>query len=152
MINFIEVKPKDEILIEKIYKNEIESFGELGGADMWMIKSFVRYGKLFVLVDNDKLLAVAQFQKVFHGEKVFLYGFSTVTSERNKGYGKLLLEKCHKKLFEYGIKEILLTVDPRNDIAIELYKKMGYIVLELQKDEYGKGIDRYLMKKEILKD
>lgn len=148
-MKLIEVTPKDKEWIEKIYKNEINSFGVMGGADMWLIKSFIRYGKLYILVKNEKLLSVAQFQKVFHEDSVFLYGFSTVEKERNKGYAKELLKKVHIELKKESIKKIYLTVDPKNKIAIDLYSKMGYKVLEFEKDEYGEGIDRYLMIKEI---
>ncbi|MGL4868449.1 MAG: GNAT family N-acetyltransferase [Cetobacterium sp.] len=146
----VEVNPSDRELIFKIHKNEIESFGEMGGADMWMIMSFIRYGKLFVLIDKDeKLLSVAQYQSIFQKNEVFLYGFSTPFEERGKGYGKKLLEETHKLLKKKGIFKIFLTVDPKNLIAIKMYAKLGYKVKELQKNEYGLGIDRYLMYKNL---
>lgn len=148
-MKLIEVTPEDKEWIKKIYKNEIESFGVMGGADMWLIKSFIRYGKLYILVKNEKLLSVAQFQKVFQEESVFLYGFSTVEEERNKGYGKELLKKVHEKLKKEKIEKIYLTVDPKNQIAVDMYKKVGYEIIEFEKDEYGEGIDRYLMTKKL---
>ncbi|WP_432204601.1 GNAT family N-acetyltransferase [Cetobacterium somerae] len=147
----VEVKPSDRDLVEKIYKNEIESFGVMGGADMWMIMSFIRYGKLYVLLDEfNEILSVAQYQGVFGKNEVFLYGFSTPFEKRAMGYGKTLLEKTHKKLRAEKIEKVYLTVDPNNEIAIQMYKKAGYEIVELQKDEYGKGIDRYLMIKNLL--
>lgn len=148
-MKLIEVTPGDKEWIKKIYKNEIESFGIMGGADMWLIKSFIRYGKLYILVKDDELLSVAQFQKVFQEESVFLYGFSTVEKERNKGYGKELLKKVHEKLKKEKIEKIYLTVDPKNQIAVDMYKKVGYEIVEFEKDEYGEGIDRYLMTKKL---
>ncbi|MGL6024906.1 MAG: GNAT family N-acetyltransferase [Cetobacterium sp.] len=146
----VEVNPSDRELIFKIHKNEIESFGEMGGADMWMIMSFIRYGKLFVLVDeNKKILSVAQYQSIFQKNEVFLYGFSTPFRERSKGYGKKLLEETHQILKKKGISKILLTVDPENLVAIKMYAKLGYKVKELEKNEYGPGIDRYLMYKNL---
>ena len=144
----IEVDSKNRELIQKIYQNEIDSFGIMGGADMWMIMSFIRYGKLYVLLDElGKLLSVAQYQAVLGKDAVFLYGFSTPKVERGKGYGKKLLEATHNQLKNIGIKMIYLTVDPKNTIAISMYEKAGYKIEELQKDEYGIGIDRYLMVK-----
>ncbi|MGL5593044.1 MAG: hypothetical protein ACRDDH_03790, partial [Cetobacterium sp.] len=64
-MKIIEVDAKNRILIKKIFDNEIESFGIMGGADMWMIMSFIRYGKLYVLLNEDnELLSVAQYQGV----------------------------------------------------------------------------------------
>ena len=150
-MNIIQVKAEDKELIEKIYINELESFGPMGGADMWMIMSFVRYGKLYVLLDeNNVLLSVAQYQGIIGKNEVFLYGFSTPLKERGKGYGKILLENTHKKLKDIGIEKIYLTVDPKNKIAIDMYKKSGYLIEELEEDEYGKGIHRYLMGKKLM--
>ena len=145
----IEVDAKNRELIKKIFDNELESFGVMGGADMWMIMSFIRYGKLYVLLnESNDLLSVAQYQGVLGKKEVFLYGFSTSLKER--GYGKILLEESHNRLKELGMEKIYLTVDPANAKAIDMYKKAGYIIEELQKDEYGKGIDRYLMIKNLL--
>lgn len=147
----VEVDAKNRELIKKIFDNEVESFGIMGGADMWMIMSFIRYGKLYVLLnENDDLLSVAQYQGVLGKKEVFLYGFSTSLKERTKGYGKILLEESHNKLKELGMEKIYLTVDPKNTQAINMYKKAGYAIEELQKDEYGTGIDRYLMIKKLL--
>lgn len=147
----IEVDAENRGLIKKIFNNEVESFGVMGGADMWMIMSFIRYGKLYVLLDeNNELLSVAQFQGVLGKKEVFLYGFSTSLKERGKGYGKILLEECHNKLKLLEIEKIYLTVDPENIQAINMYEKAGYLIEELQKDEYGTGIDRYLMIKKLL--
>ncbi|MGL4789261.1 MAG: GNAT family N-acetyltransferase [Cetobacterium sp.] len=147
-MKIVEVNPEDRELIEKIYQNEIDSFGVMGGADMWMIMSFIRYGKLYVLLDNKgKLLSVTQYQAVLGKNAVFLYGFSTPELERGKGYGKRLLELSHEALRDNDIEKIYLTVDPKNLPAISMYEKAGYKIEELQKDEYGKGIDRYLMVK-----
>ncbi|WP_047383612.1 N-acetyltransferase [Cetobacterium sp. ZWU0022] len=144
----VEVTSDNRELIDKIYQNEIDSFGVMGGADMWMIMSFIRYGKLYVLLDNfGKLLSVAQYQAVLKKNAVFLYGFSTPESERGKGYGKKLLESTHNFLKDIGIEMVYLTVDPKNIPAISMYEKAGYKIEELQKDEYGIGIDRYLMVK-----
>lgn len=147
----IEVDAKNRELIKKIFDNELESFGVMGGADMWMIMSFIRYGKLYVLLnESNDLLSVAQYQGVLGKKEIFLYGFSTSLKERGKGYGKILLEESHNRLKELGMEKIYLTVDPANAKAIDMYKKAGYIIEELQKDEYGKGIDRYLMSKNLL--
>lgn len=145
----VEVTSENRDLIKKIYKNEIESFGVMGGADMWMIMSFIRYGKLYVLLKDDELLAVAQFQKIMKENGVFLYGFSTVEKHRNKGYAKYLLKETEKRLKEINIESIYLTVDPNNEIAVNMYKKLGYKILEFQEDEYGEGIHRYLMYKRL---
>lgn len=150
-MKIIEVKAEDKELIELIYQNEIDCFGAQGGADMWLIMSFIRYGKLYILIDEKKnLLAVAQFQAILNKKAVFLYGFSTVKSKRGKGYGEKLLKESQNLLKDIDICEISLTVSPENKPAIKLYEKLGYKLLSYEKDEYGKGVDRYLMSKKII--
>lgn len=47
---------------------------------------------------------------------------------QGKGYGKLGLQQVIGMLVkEYNTKEIFLTVEPENDIAINMYKKTGFI-------------------------
>ena len=48
---------------------------------------------------------------------------------------------------DLGYTEIELTVAPENQIAIDLYKKHGYKQESFLKDEYGTGVDRFMMKK-----
>ena len=45
---------------------------------------------------------------------------------QNKGLGKALLAKCIKKLYEKNIDEIKLLVITSNDIAVKMYKEIGF--------------------------
>ena len=58
-----------------------------------------------------------------------------------------ILNETEKILKDLGYTEIELTVAPENQIAIDLYKKHGYKQESFLKDEYGTGIDRFMMKK-----
>lgn len=60
-----------------------------------------------------------------------------------------MLELGERYLVENGYQEVALTVDPKNEIAIHLYRNRKYKVLEIQKNEYGEGVDRLLMKKSL---
>ncbi|MGL4392061.1 MAG: GNAT family N-acetyltransferase [Fusobacteriaceae bacterium] len=143
------VTGQDEKIIEKLVEIEEEVFGKSGGADNWLLKFFSRYGKLFVLIDGDEIISVAEFMQIFGKDEVFLYGFLTVPKFRNKGFAEKILELSEKKLKEFCVNKILLTVDPQNISGINFYKKFGYEILELQKNEYGEKIDRYLMRKKL---
>ncbi|SJZ92773.1 hypothetical protein SAMN02745174_01978 [Cetobacterium ceti] len=149
-MRIIEVLPEDNKYIDSIMRNEKEHFQDNGAADLWLIKGFVRYGKLLILInEKDELLSVAQYMQVFGKKEVFLYGFSTVKKFQRQGYGYELLKRSEVFLKGLGIEKIKLTVDPNNIPGINLYKKLNYSIIELQKDEYGKNIDRYLMEKLI---
>lgn len=148
-MNIKEIRLQDKELIEKIVEMEKEVFGVNGGADFWLVKAFVRYGLLFVLIDKGEIISIAEYMQIYGKEEVFLYGFLTKEYYRNKGYGKYLVIESEKKLKEKGIKGIKLSVDPMNNIGLSMYLKLGYEIVEFSKDEYGDKNDRYIMEKKL---
>lgn len=58
----------------------------------------------------------------------YLYNFCVSKIKRKKGYGKFLLEKCHKHLKYLKRQKVLLFVEHGNIPAICLYNKFGYKV------------------------
>ena len=148
-MKFLEIKAKDKKYIEQIIEIEKEAFGESGGVDEWILKPIIRYGKVFVLIIEDEVIGIAEYIRDFDGDEVFLYGFSIKKEYRKCGYGKKLLEKSIEVFRENKIKKIGLTVALGNEGAIELYKKMGFKKEEMLKDEYGKGVDRLYLGREI---
>lgn len=148
-MKFLEIKAKDKKYIEQIIEVEKEAFGESGGVDEWILKPIIRYGKVFVLIIEDEVIGIAEYIRDFDGDEVFLYGFSIKKEYRKCGYGKKLLEKSIEVFRENKIKKIGLTVALGNEGAIELYKKMGFKKEEMLKDEYGKGVDRLYLGREI---
>ena len=49
-MEFKEVKITDMHLINKIIEIEEEVFGVNGGADAWLVKAFVRYGMILIII------------------------------------------------------------------------------------------------------
>ena len=146
-MKIIELSLKDKDYIQQVVEMEKETFGKFGGVDLWILKPMVNYGKVFVLIKENRVIGAAEFMVAFDRLEGFLYGFSVMKEYRKEGAGTLLLEYAEKYLKKEKIKTISLTVDPKNIKAIELYKKRGYSIESLGKDEYDIGIDRYLMKK-----
>ena len=149
IIEFLEIKAKDKKYIEQIIEIEKEAFGESGGVDEWILKPLIRYGKVFILVIEKDVIGVAEYMRSYDGEGIFLYGFSIKKEYRKCGYGKKMLEESMKVFKKNRIKKMGLTVSLENIEAIKLYKKMGFEMKELLKDEYGKKIDRFYFEREI---
>ncbi|MDO4691147.1 MAG: GNAT family N-acetyltransferase [Fusobacterium sp.] len=133
--------------MQEIVKIEEEAFDGAGNVDLWIIKALIRYGLVFVVEIDGKIISIIEYMQSFNKKTVFLYGISTLKKYRHRGYANFLLLETEKYLKSLDFKEIELTVDPNNKIAIKMYKKNGYIQDKLLKDEYGKNIDRYVMKK-----
>ncbi len=149
-MEFRELYDVDLTLMNKIVEIEEEAFEGNGNVDLWILKALIRYGKVFVLVEGDEIITIAEYMQVLGKDEVFLYGISTRKKYRNRGNARKIMEESEKYLKRLGYKEVGLTVDPNNNIAMKLYKDLGYRIEEYQEDEYGKGIHRYLMKKVII--
>ena len=148
-MKLVHIKNPDFEVMMKIVEIEQETFEGNGNVDLWIIKALIRYGLVFVIKENDKIVCIVEYMQVFNKKSLFLYGISTLKEYRHKGYGNYILNETEKILKNLSYEEIELTVAPENDIAINFYKKHGYIQEKLLKDEYGKGIHRYVMRKKL---
>lgn len=136
--------------LQKIVDLEAEAFEGEGGVDLWILKALIRYGKVFVM-ENDEgtLISIVEFMQVFEKKEAFLYGICTKKSYRRQGHAQRLLRYGEEYLKNLAYEEVSLTVDPENEIAIHLYQQLDYKIMEKQENEYGFGIHRLLMKKTL---
>lgn len=148
-MEFLEVTAEDTESIKEIIFIEEEAFGKNGGVDEWILKPLVRYGKVFVLKSDEKIVSIGEFMGKFDSDEVFLYGLCTRKESRGRGYAVEMMRRSEAYFSRRGMNKLGLTVDPSNEVAIGLYRKLGYDIGELQKDEYGKGVDRLFMWKKI---
>lgn len=149
-MEFKEIKDIDLSYLKKIVELEDEAFEGQGGVDLWILKALIRYGKVFVIEENNEIVSIVEYMQCFDKKEVFLYGICTRKKYRNHGYAKDIMNRSEKELKKLGYNEIGLTVDPENEIGINMYKKLGYSIIEFQENEYGEGVHRYLMKKVII--
>ena len=138
---------KDSDLLFKIVEHENEVFGEATVGN-WNIKPFAKYGKVFVMLsdDKDELMSVIEVLSSFDRESAYVYGVSTVPKFQKNGYAKILLQFVMKTLKEMGIKKIELTVDMDNFNAKRIYEKLGFEIADNLDNEYGDNVERYLMR------
>ena len=137
-MKLVHIKNPNFEVMKKIVEIEQEAFEGAGNVDLWIVKALIRYGLVFVITENDKIVCIVEYMQVFNKKSLFLYGISTLKKYRHKGYANYL-----------SYKEIELTVAPENEIAISLYKKHGYIQEKFLENEYGEGIHRYMMRKKL---
>lgn len=149
-MEFKELNEVDLTMLNKIVELEEEAFEGNGNVDLWILKALIRYGKVFVLMKCDEIISIVEYMQEFQKENVFLYGISTKKKYRNHGYAREIMLKSEEYLKKIGYREIGLTVDPNNIVAIKLYRDLGYKIVEYQENEYGIGVHRYLMKKVII--
>ena len=146
-INFKILKNFDNELVDKIYSLEKENLGIDAALNQWQIPVLIRYGR-FIIIETDKKerIGVCQILRCWHDFKdAFIHSFYIKSEFRSLGIGGRFLKYIIDILIKEGFERIKLTVDPENIHAIKLYKKEGFKIINLLKDEYGKGLDRYMM-------
>ena len=148
-MKLVHIKNPNFEVMKKIVEIEQEAFEGAGNVDLWIVKALIRYGLVFVITENDKIVCIVEYMQVFNKKSLFLYGISTLTTYRPPGYANYILNETEKILKNLSSKEIELTVAPENEIAISLYKKHGYIQEKFLENEYGEGIHRYMMRKKL---
>ncbi len=80
---------------------------------------------------------------------VFIYDIMIDAEFRGKGYGKKTLSAVEEFAREHKANSIFLHVFTHNQIAFDLYKKVGYRVVKEFKDKKGERILSYRMVKEL---
>lgn len=143
------VEKSDNKYIEEIIELEKKVFGENGAIDIWNLKPYVKYGRVFVYLERDKVVAVAEIMKTWQEDKVYLYGLCVGLDYRGQGIGSKFMLDIFRYLKAENIKLIELTVAPENVEAIKLYEKIGFERKEFLENEYGEDKNRYLYMKKI---
>ena len=148
-VNIVEIKNFGNRLIARIKELENKNLGSKASINEWVIPVIIRYGKLAVVqkADDGEIIGVCELIKNWDdNQSAFVHSFYIDREFRAQGIGKIFLSKIISMLKAENLKTIELTVDPENEAALKLYKKYGFAVIDLRKDEYGSGIDRYLMR------
>lgn len=145
---FKEIYAEEKNLINQVKMVEEEAFGE-GAIDEWVLTPIIRYGKVYALVKDTEIINFVEMLKKWGKEEAYIYSFATKSKYRGKGYAKELLEKTINELKKENLKRVSLTVAPENERAIGLYESFGFIKKDMYKNEYGEGIDRIYMEKEL---
>ncbi|WP_170323532.1 GNAT family N-acetyltransferase [Cryptosporangium phraense] len=65
---------------------------------------------------------------------------------QDRGVGTRLLAAAEKYFADNGCREVMLTVDPQNAVALHLYEKRHYTAIEMHIDHHGLKLSRLLMR------
>ncbi|MFA5015134.1 MAG: GNAT family N-acetyltransferase [Actinomycetota bacterium] len=148
-----DIRSVDHKLVRMIEKLERRNLGREASINQWLIPVIIRYGKFIVAQkdgDDPDIVGVCELIRSWKSETcAFVHSFYIDKAYRRKGIGKKLLEEVISNLKKDGFKEIELTVDPGNKAANQLYKKFGFKRIDFRKNEYGRGINRDLMKLDL---
>lgn len=142
------VQDYDLKLLKRVVNFGLDIFGELS-MDEWGLVPQIRHGNVFILKEEGakQLIGLAILMRDWEDtETAYLYDYAIAEDHRGQNLGLHFLKVIVANLVEQDFKKMSLTVDVENDPAIRLYKdKIGFKIQDHNKDEYGKGHDRYIM-------
>lgn len=107
---------------------------------------------LFVVEENGEIIATYRLipKENRQAHTVYLGGFVIKSGLKGRGIGTRVLTHVKNNAASEGIKRIELTVDLKNEPAINLYKKIGFEIEGIVRMSYklkatGQYYDEYLM-------
>ncbi len=99
------------------------------------------------LFNGQTPLGLITYSQVF--DTADIEGVVVVSSERKKGYGKMLVNYALTKLKESGAVSVLLEVRESNVCALRLYLACEFKSISIRKKYYSDGENAVVMKKEL---
>lgn len=84
-------------ILQQIIDLEKQAFEGDGNVDLWIIKALIKYGLVYLLKEDEKIISIIEYMQSYNDKSVFMYGLSTIKSKRNQGYAKNI--KVHRRNF-----------------------------------------------------
>ena len=141
-------------LLKRMVDFGLNVFGELG-MDEWGLVPQIRHGNVFILKEEKRkrIIGLAILMRDWEDiEKAYLFDYAIEDEFQGQGLGYHFLIAICKNLKEQGFNKMSLTVDVDNKAAIRLYKeKLGFEIITMSEDEYGRGHHRYFMQLDLNK-
>ncbi|MGW3644938.1 GNAT family N-acetyltransferase [Streptomyces sp. NPDC000878] len=76
----------------------------------------------------------------------WILGLGVPRDQRRRGHGRQLMEEVLRRLRKDAVREVLLTIEPANTAAIELYRSLGFEAEPApRKGYFGPDADRLVM-------
>ena len=72
-MELIHITDPDFETMNSIVKIEQEAFEGAGNVDLWIIKALIRYGMVFVIKEDDRIVCIVEYMQVFNKKSLFLY-------------------------------------------------------------------------------
>lgn len=152
MIKFKEIQKEDLLFVNTIrnlYAREYLHDGRIFTLEQtqeWYEKTNPNYLIIYNIDTRIGYVRLSNYSKV---NKNIMVGADIAPEYKGRGFGKLTYEKLIPYLFEkYSLHKISLEVLSTNNIALNLYKKVGFEYEGRKRDEIykdGKWIDSILM-------
>ncbi|MCK4271257.1 GNAT family N-acetyltransferase [bacterium] len=106
-------------------ENIVKDYDELLSAD-WMENETEGGCQIFGINDNDKIVGWLTVGKEIWTRRLRMFEIFVAEDYRDKGYGKILIEKAKEVAKNVDARSIILETQTNNYNAIEFYKNFGF--------------------------
>ena len=121
-MKLVHIKNPNFEVMKKIVEIEQEAFEGAGNVDLWIVKALIRYGMVFVIEEDNKIVCIVEYMQIFNKKSLFLYGISTLKKYRHKGYANYILNETTAT--SYNVEQAFWSL--RNIIGcqvVDIYQK-----------------------------
>ena len=63
-MKLVHIKNPNFEVMKKIVEIEQEAFEGAGNVDLWIVKALIRYGLVFVITENDKIVCIVEYMQI----------------------------------------------------------------------------------------
>jgi len=107
--------------------------------------------RYFMAYDDDNLVGYCALKLEYETKGIFLSKFYVEKSNRGRGISRRMHDKLLEIAAEEGLNHIWLTVNKHNYDSIDIYKKLGFIIVDELIMDIGSGfsMDDYKMRMDL---
>jgi ribosomal protein S18 acetylase RimI-like enzyme len=132
--------------LDRLHRIDQEIFPEEPYPFFVLRQLFEVHGSRFLVLDQDSELAgYALLATTPDHQQSWVLGLGVVTKHRNLGYGRQLIEEGIGLLAADRVREVRLSVDRDNDVALHIYHSLGFSLVREHAGYFGPGDDRLIL-------
>ena len=118
---------KDRQQIIDLWKNTFPIYSPHNDPEQ-SLKRKISYDKNFFFVADDNNKIIGTVMGCYDGHRGWIYSLAVKKDYRNRGIGKLLMERVENELKKYNCPKVNLQVHGENKGVVGFYKKIGYAI------------------------
>jgi ribosomal protein S18 acetylase RimI-like enzyme len=124
MLKFVKINALDTSLLEQFLASAGDSLSTFRYFQKRELNVLQNHYCTYLLLENNIPACYGHLDKE---DGITWLGIASASKYKRKGYGAKMMEKLIDDARRLQIKEIFLTVDKDNNMAINLYEKFGFI-------------------------
>jgi ribosomal protein S18 acetylase RimI-like enzyme len=142
-IRIVTYEPWHQPYFEKFNRHWIESLFRMEPVDEFVLKQpekaiLVNGGAIFIALYNEEVAGTVALRKI----DSHTYEFTKMAVDvpyRRKGIAEALCIACFQTAKEWGASRIILYSNTKNEAAIRLYEKAGFVHIPVEKGVYERA-------------